>query len=230
MKMLRICTWMTCALFAACTTPPEIKQALVAKDSAYAENARLMNIHRELLVNIDMRYWYWYRYAKKLALLDNALKWATTDPDPPEKLVERLAKGGMPIEKAREQARLMHATAVKLELGNPDALLKVINTIRLKDLPERKDKDGIVAFQKGQGDMNNLVLGIPDLIQVIQENVEAEYQEENKATDYSAFDDYQTNLAALRRINGMIKRYLDIDVTVKQDDIQQLAESVKALR
>ena len=29
-----------------CATPPEVKQALVAKDQAYAENARLMNIHR----------------------------------------------------------------------------------------------------------------------------------------------------------------------------------------
>lgn len=230
MRMLHICSWIICASFAACTTPPEIKQALVAKDLAYGENARLMNIHRELLVNIDTRYWYWYRYAKKLALLDNALKWATTDPDPPEKLVERLAKGGMPMEKAREQARLMHTTVLKLELGTPDTLLKVINAIRLKDLPERKDKDGIVAFEKGQGDMNKLVQGIPELIQAIQENVEAEYQEENKAADYSAFDDYQTNLAALRRINGMTKRYLDIDVTVKGDDLQQLTESVKALR
>lgn len=37
----------------ACTTPPEIKQAVVAKDVAYAENARLMTIHRELLESID---------------------------------------------------------------------------------------------------------------------------------------------------------------------------------
>ena len=63
-----------------CATPPEVKQALVAKDQAYAENARLMNIHRELLVAVDTRYWHWYRYAKKLALLNQALKWATTDP------------------------------------------------------------------------------------------------------------------------------------------------------
>ena len=78
--------------------------------------------------------------------------------------------------------------------------------------------------------MNGLVQGIPELIDAIQKKVETEYTEEMKAADYSAFDDYQTNLAALRRINGMIKRYLDIDVTVKRDDVEQLAESVKALR
>ena len=77
----------------ACTTPPEIKQAVVAKDVAYAENARLMTIHREFLESIDTRYWYWYRYAKKLALLDQAMKWATTDPnhlqDKPKRITPR---------------------------------------------------------------------------------------------------------------------------------------------
>jgi hypothetical protein len=205
----------------ACTTPPEIKQAVVAKDVAYAENARLMNIHRELLVSIDTRYWYWYRYAKKLALLDQAMKWATTDPEPPA-----------------GQTKENHASLVLLSLlgmkpvdpAKPDPLLTAINRMRLRDLPERKGKNDSVVFEKGRSDMNGLVQGIPELIDAIQKKVETEYTEEMKAADYSAFDDYQTNLAALRRINGMIKRYLDIDVTVKRDDVEQLAESVNALR
>lgn len=205
----------------ACTTPPEIKQAVVAKDVAYAENARLMTIHRELLESIDTRYWYWYRYAKKLALLDQAMKWATTDPEPPS-----------------GQTKENHASLVFLSLlgmkpvdpAKPDPLLTAINRMRLRDLPERKGKDGSVVFEKGRSDMNALVQGVPELIDAIQKKVEAEYAEEMKTADYSAFDDYQTNLAALRRINGMIKRYLDIDVTVKHDDVEQLAESVKALR
>ena len=41
-----------CMILPACTTPPEIKQAVVAKDVAYAENARLMTIHREFLESI----------------------------------------------------------------------------------------------------------------------------------------------------------------------------------
>lgn len=204
-----------------CTTPPEIKQAVVAKDVAYAENARLMTIHRELLESIDTRYWYWYRYAKKLALLDQAVKWATTDPDPPS-----------------GQSRENHVSLVALTLlgmkpadpAKPDLLMTAINRMRLRDLPERKGKDGAVVFEKGRSDMNTLVQGVPELIDAIQKKVETEYVEDMKAADYSAFDDYQTNLAALRRINGMIKRYLDIDVTVKHDDIEQVADSVKALR
>jgi hypothetical protein len=213
-----------------CATPPEVKQALVAKDAAYAENARLMNIHRELLVNLDERYWHWYRYAKKLSALDNALKWATTDPEPPQTAVDALTKTGMPLDKAQEQARLNHVSMVKQVMTNQAALLKVINTIRLKDLPERKGKDGQTVFARGQEDMNRLVQGIPDLIEAINQGIEAEFQEDSKATDYSAFDDYQTNLAALRRINGMVKRYLDIDVTVTRDEVRDLADSVNKLR
>lgn len=211
-----------------CTTPPEIKEALVTKDLAYVENARLMNIHRELLVTVDERFWHWYRYAKQVALLDEALKWTADDPDPPDTLVDRLIKEGISPDKAREEARLRHIAQTKLVLG--DRLLKVINHMRLKDLPERKDKGGTVVFEKGQEDMNGLVQAIPDLVSAINKSIASEYQEENKAADYSAFDDYQTNLAGLRRINGMIKRYLDIDVTVKREDIQQLSESVNALR
>ena len=203
-----------------CATPPEIKQALVAKDRAYADNARLMDIHRELLVSIDTRYWHWYRYAKKLALLNQALKWATTDPEPP---------AGKTKEEHVAVVQLSLTGAMRNDPAKPDPLLQTINRIRLGDLPERKDKNGAVVFEKGQSDMNKLVQAVPDLIDAIQKKVEAEYAEENKAVDYSAFDDYQKNLAALRRINEMIKRYVDIDVTIQREDIQQIADSVKAL-
>jgi hypothetical protein len=46
----------------------------------------------------------------------------------------------------------------------------------------------------------------------------------------TAFDDYRTNVAALRRINAMIKQYLDIDVTIKQDDVKQLVDAMRTLR
>jgi hypothetical protein len=213
-----------------CATPPEVKQALIEKDAAYAENARLMDIHRELLESLDRRYWYWYRYARKLSALDNALKWATTDPEAPETAVQALTKTGMPLDKAQEQARLNHVSMVKLVMADQPALLRVINTMRLKDLPERKGKDGLIVFERGHADMTRLVQGIPDLIEAINQGVEAKFQEDSKAADYSAFDDYQTNLAALRRINGVVKRYLDIDVTVTGTEIRELADQAKKLR
>ncbi|HSL02469.1 MAG TPA: hypothetical protein VK901_02885 [Nitrospiraceae bacterium] len=231
MKIIPIFAALGLLVCIGCATPPEVKQALVAKDQAYAENARLMNIHRELLVAVDTRYWHWYRYAKKLALLNSGLKWATTDPEVPENAVEKLTKAGMPLDQAREQASLNYVSVVKLEtVGQNKKLLTVINRMRLEGLPERRGKDGQVVFEQGHGDMNKFVQAIPELIEEINGHVEAEFREENKATDYSAFDDYRTNLAALRRINGMIKRYLDIDITVKRDDIRELADSVKALQ
>lgn len=206
-------------LCVGCTTPPEVKQALIAKDQTYAENARLMDMHRQLLEMIDQRYAYWYQYTKQLALLNLALKWATTDPGPTD-----------------EAGRGALVSATIKEFGtDPDmrrALIKAINNMRLKDLPERKDKQGEMVFEKGQGDMSRLVREIPTLIQAIHTQVEAEQKTEERhmPTDFSGFDDYQTNLAGLRRINGMVKRYLDIDVTIDKADIRQLNESVKALR
>ncbi len=44
-----------------CATPPEVKQALVAKDQAYAENERLMQQYRELVGNVTARHQLWYR-------------------------------------------------------------------------------------------------------------------------------------------------------------------------
>jgi hypothetical protein len=37
-------------------------------------------------------------------------------------------------------------------------------------------------------------------------------------------------VAALRRINAMIKSYLDIDVTVKRTDVKELADAIRTLR
>ena len=48
--------------------------------------------------------------------------------------------------------------------------------------------------------------------------------------DLSAFDHYTTNVAGLRRINSMIKQYLDIDVTVRREDVKELADAIKAVQ
>jgi hypothetical protein len=106
----------------------------------------------------------------------------------------------------------------------------LINKLRLNGLPERNSSDGAVAFAAGHGDMKKLVQAIPELIDVIQKKVEAEFKEANKATDYKPFDDYQTNLAGLRRINAIVEQYLDIDVTIKPEDLKQLVDTAKQLR
>ena len=209
MRMLRICTWMVCALLAACTTPPEIKQALVAKDQAYAENEQLMQQYRELVANITTRHQQWYRFVQTRLKLDLALQWATTNPrrtDIPDP------------DLAQDDADLLGPKVIA-----------VINEMRLKSLPERKGPNGQPVFQAGGGDMSNLIQKVPELIARVEERVATDSQVPS-AVDLTVFDKYRTNVEALRRINGIIKQYLDIDVTLSRSDTQGLADAVRQVR
>lgn len=209
MRMLRIAGALVFVSLAACSTPPEIKQALAAKDQAYAENEQLMQQYRELVSNITTRHLQWYRYVQTRLKLDLALQWATTDP--------RLAD--VP------EAAMAEDDAATL---GPD-VLALINTIRLKSLPERKGSTGQPLFTAGSGDMNNLVQQLPDLIARVEQHV-ADGAKVPQAVDLTAFDRYRTNVGALRRINGLIKQYLDIDVTLSRNDTQSLADALRAVR
>jgi hypothetical protein len=207
--MLRIAGALVFVSLAACSTPPEIKQALAAKDQAYAENEQLMQQYRELVSNITTRHLQWYRYVQTRLKLDLALQWATTDP--------RLAD--VP------EAAMAEDDAATL---GPD-VLALINTIRLKSLPERKGSTGQPLFTAGSGDMSNLVQQLPDLIARVEQHV-ADGAKIPQAVDLTAFDRYRTNVDALRRINGLIKQYLDIDVTLSRNDTQSLADALRAVR
>jgi hypothetical protein len=209
MRMLRICTWVICAVFAACTTPPEVKQALVAKDAAYAQNEQLMEQYRLLVGNITTRHLQWYRFVQTRLKMDLALQWATTNPtrtDVPD------------ADMAQDDADLLGAKVIA-----------VINGMRLKSLPERKGANGQPIFQAGAGDMSNLIQKIPELITQVEQRVATDSQAPT-ALDLTVFDRYRTNVAALKRINGMIKQYLDIDVTLSGRETQTLADAVRQVR
>ena len=209
MRMLRICSWLMCASFAACTTPPEIKQALAAKDQAYAENEQLMQQYRELVGNITTRHQQWYRFVQTRLKLNLALQWATTNPrllDVPDTTI------------AEDDAKLL----------GPE-VIAAVNEIRLKSLPERKGPNGQAVFLAGSGDMSNLIQQLPELIARVDQRVFADSQA-GSAVDLTAFDKYRTNVEALRRINGIIKHYLDIDVTLSRTDTQALADALRQVR
>ena len=209
MRMLRICSWLICASLAACTTPPEIKQALVAKDQAYAENEQLMQQYRELVSNITTRHQQWYRFVQTRLKLDLALQWATTNP-------RRTDIADADI--AQDDADLLGAS-----------VLAVVNRMRLSSLPERKGPNGSIVFRPGTSDMSNLLQKIPELITQVEQRVDADSQV-SSAVDLTVFDKYRTNVAALRRINSIIKQYLDIDVTLNRTDTQGLADAVRQVR
>lgn len=209
MSMLRILSLLIVTSFAACTTPPEIKQALVSKDQVYAENEQLMQQYRELVGHITTRHQQWYRYVQTRLKLNLALQWATTNPrltDIPD------------ADLTRDDADL---------LGSD--VMAVVNQIRLKSLPERKGPNGQPVFLAGTGDMSHLVQQLPELIARVDRRVAADSQIPS-AVDLTAFDMYRTNVEALRRINAIIKQYLDIDVTLSRTDTQALADALRQVR
>ncbi|MDR4470731.1 MAG: hypothetical protein MRJ68_20940 [Nitrospira sp.] len=196
-------------LSVGCSTPVEVKQALVQKDQVYIENAQLMEQYRQLVVNITERHHHWYRYIQTRLKLNLALQWATTNP----KLTDVLD-----TDLASDDADLL----------GPD-VIALINDIRLKNLPERKGPTGQVVFHAGTGDMNNLLQKLPELIGRVEQRV-AKDSEAASTVDGTVFDQYRTNVEALRRINAIIKQYLDIDVTLSRNEVQSLADAVRTLR
>ena len=192
-----------------CTTPPEIKQALIDKDQAYAENERLMQQYRELVGHVTERHRQWYRYVQTRLKLNLALQWATTNP--------KLTDVG-DAELAEDDADLLGPETITL-----------INEIRLKNLPERKGPTGQVVFQAGMGDMNNLLQKLPELVGRVEQRI-AKDSQASSTVDLTVFDQYRTNVEAVRRINAIIKQYLDIDVTLPRNEMQSIAEAVRTLR
>ena len=192
-----------------CTTPPEVKQALIAKDQGYAENQRLMQQYRELVSQVTQRHQQWYRYLQTRLKLNLALQWATTNP---------MVTGVGEADLAKDDADLL----------GPDVMI-LINEIRLKNLPERKGPNGQLVFSAGAGDMNTLLQKLPDLVGRVERRVGKDSQVPSNV-DLMAFDHYRTNVEGLRRINAVIKQYLDIDVTLSRDEVRSLTDELRTLR
>lgn len=192
-----------------CATPPEVKQALIAKDQAYAENERLMQQYRELVSRVTQRHQQWYRYLQTRLKLNLALQWATTNPT-----MTNVSEADL----AKDDADLLGSEVIML-----------INEIRLKNLPERKGPNGQPIFSAGVGDMNHLLQKLPELVSRVEHRVAKDSQIPSNV-DLTAFDQYRKNVEALRRINAVIKQYLDIDVTLSRDEVQSLADEVRTLR
>lgn len=202
-------TSLSVLLCVGCATPPEVKQALITKDQAYAESERLMQQYRDLVSNVTERHQHWYRYIQTRLKLNLAVQWATTNP--------KLTDVADP-ELAKDDADLLGPEVIAL-----------INEIRIKNLPERKGPSGQSIFQAGAGDMNNLLQKLPELISRIEQRV-AKDSLAASTLDLTAFDQYRINVEAVRRVNALIKQYLDIDVTLSRNDVQSLAEAARTLR
>jgi len=195
------------AFLAGCATPPPVKQAVASLDDGYAENLKLTTQFRDLAQQNTLRFKQWTLYVQNRAYLDLALRWATTDPKVPTISDQDYT------DESRDR------------LGA--RIIAVVNQLRLKDLPARGGTTGPV-FAAGTNDVTHLIEGLPALVNAVRAQVTVTNEPRFK-TDLSAFDEYNTNVAALRRINALVKRYLDIDVTVHPGDIKDIADSVRAL-
>ncbi|MGH7232558.1 MAG: hypothetical protein ACREJU_14550 [Nitrospiraceae bacterium] len=209
MKLLRLMLCFYTGLLMGCATPVEVKQALAVKDQHYAENIRLTEQYRQLVEQVNVRFQHWHRYVTTRHLLNLALAWAATDPK----------RSSVPDQ---EYAGLT-AELMGVEVRG------LVNDTRLQGLPARTGPDGQVLFAAGTGDTNGIIKKIPSLIAAVGRQVDLDYQRSTRI-DLSPFDDYRTNVEVLRRLHSMVKGYLDIDMTVRRDDVKEIADAIKAPR
>jgi hypothetical protein len=209
MNRLRLLLCLYPALLIGCATPVEIKQALAAKDQHYAENVRMAEQYRQLAGQVNARFQHWYRYVTTRHLLNLALAWAATD-------------------SRRSNVSDQEYAGVAAELMGAE-VRGLVNDIRLQGLPARTGPDGQVLFAAGKGDTTGIIKKIPTLLAAVGRQVDLDYQRFTRI-DLSPFEDYRTNVEVLRRLHSMVKGYLDIDMTVRRDDVKEIAEALKAPR
>jgi hypothetical protein len=200
---------MACML-TGCATPPTVKEALVSVDQAYVDNAKLIDQYQVLVSQINERYEKWFRVVKNRALLGLALNWATTDP----------------VANESDATKAKTVDEVVDQLG--PALVKIVNEFRLAGLPPQV---GIKhsGFRSGAASTSQIIVGLPKLVHAIEDR-NAEVYEAVVDNNMDGFAAYKKNLAVLARANSTAKRYLDIDVTIKPEDVNEIVKGLKQLQ
>jgi hypothetical protein len=204
-------------IFVGCTTPPEIKQALVDMDTGYVENLQMMQQYRQLVNNIHQRHQDWFKYTRQRLLLDLALRSMTQD------FWHPITRDGETISKEE------HVDVTAMQLGGP--IVQIVNELRLSGLTSQHGSDGSVKFESGNrgNTPGKIVVRLPEVVNLVTEKVDADYRK-IVTGEMSHFDSYLTNVGALRQINATIKRYLDIDVTIAPEDISEIAGAIRELQ
>jgi len=187
-------------LCVGCATPTEVKQATTALDKAYTENAQLMQQYRDTLESLHELHHNWTRYILTRELLSLSLELASVD----------------------QSADLARLPARVKRLGGP--IVDWIKSHRLKGLPAQSD------FPAGTVSVGQLLEALPGLVFLIRQSVDSSIAQDAVGTNYSAFDKYASDVATLQAANAAVKQYLDIDVTVSDNDVKEIAAGLSALR
>jgi len=171
-----------------------------------------MGQYRAVVVQANERYMLWYRYVQSRGLLNLAVKWSTTDP-------------------RASASPAVAARAVDIESGIlGDELVKLVNGVRLKGLPAASGASGVVFRENANGTVAGLIEALPSIVNAVGRRVDAILAEQLPENDLSGFDAYATNVSALRQINSTIKAYLDIDITIKPQDLDEITQAIRSLR
>jgi hypothetical protein len=200
-------------LFAAvvaggCATPPEVKQAVANEDAAYSNNLKLMQQYQHIEQQIESRRQLWYQYVETRDKFNLALEWIVSDPQPKAAVSD-------PV----------YVDVVLDALG--DELVGEVNKYRFGGLAARPGSKVGSGFGAGDGkhNMTELVSEVPKLVRLARAKATAELTQ--ISIDPKPFQDYAVNVASLQQINAMVQRYLNTDVTVSSQDVQDIADAIK---
>jgi hypothetical protein len=185
-----------------------VKAALDAKARAYDQNADLVRQYGDLVAQSEQRTRLWYIYTRSRLNLTLALRWVTTDP------AERQGAGTTVDQVA------------KTILG--DEIVKEVNQIRLKDLKEH----GIFLAGAEKNDMTKVIQDMPRLSRLCLEKAKSDFEMtmQSAPDPTESYMKYLGDLGVLRQLNAAEKSYLDIDVTVKGEDVKEIADAIRKLQ
>jgi hypothetical protein len=213
-----------CLILNGCATPKPIGQAITDIDKGYTQNSKLMNQYKQLAENINKRYEYWGLYIGQRHLLNISLRTMLSDvkDDEVETTIKLL---GADLENEIYTSELIKLVN-ELRVGN---LKKEIIKVPVEDTGSADTKD-IVVFEAGNqdNDTNKIIARMPDIVAACTRQAPKTFN--IKKWDISAFDNYHKDVAYLQNINKHIKNYLDIDVTVKAEDIDEISEAIRQLQ
>lgn len=204
---------------AGCATPANVKQALVAKDEAYKQNAELMRQYARLADSYEERARVWFVHTQTRLKLLSAISWITSTPQAPPKPPDMSSQ--------KWQELLAHRWNAHAEVLG-EQMVKQLNSLRFSGLPAAGDFKAGTSTPKG--DMTRLLQSVPTLARLATEKAEAEWAASlGQRSGPSPFDEYVADVGSLRQLNKAVRAYLEIDIGPSDEDVREIAAAIREL-
>ena len=205
-----------------CATPKPIKEAVGEIDKGYDQNLKLMNQYKQIAVNINKRYEFWAFYIGQRQLLDLSLRAILEDIEDDEVEIILKLLGADPNNEVYDSELIKLVNELRVE-GLRAEMLLVPSTGANKEV-----------FKAGQPNNNTgeVVRRMPEIVGACSRQAPKTFDinAAREALGMNVFDTYHKNVAYLKEINRHIKNYLDIDITVKPEDVAEISKSIRQLQ